>query len=411
MSKNEKFNQLPDIIVSWDKLLLDPNNPRLHSSTDPEIDLGGEEGFEYTLDVQDNLQTKMSEYDISDLTIPMKEKGFIFKGIPPLLVKKIGTNNHYLTIEGNRRLTAIRHLMYNEAESLTDEVKNSFERITVVDCSSLNAEEIEEYLGMIHIGGTKPWDLMPKAKYLFSQFIRELCRQHGLSPTPERFEDKYINRNFEDLLDAAGKRALKTVAAQSSVKQADVKKSIAIFRLFIQVNNYLESIGAEKIDAKMASFFDETFGTPILRMYFEIDERNLIFSELGLENWVDVCCKTPDNMGHAEQEKKGPVIRQATAGDSNLRDFKKIIDKDPTTRKEYVGKVIHERRKASEVLGDLQSILNKVQLETVLTTIKKQFDKIDLGQIEEQWSERAKTTLDQIKLKFKDIDDIRRNRE
>ena len=118
--------------------------------------------------------------------------------------------------------------MYNEAESLTDEVKNSFERITVVDCSSLNAEEIEEYLGMIHIGGTKPWDLMPKAKYLFSQFIRELCREHGLSPTPERFEDKYINRNFEDLLDATGKRALKTVAAQSSVKQADVKKSIAI---------------------------------------------------------------------------------------------------------------------------------------------------------------------------------------
>ena len=50
-------------------------------------------------------------------------------------------------------------------------------------------------------------------------------------------------------------------------------------------------------------------------------------------------------------------------------------------------------------------------METVLTTIKKQFDKIDLGQIEEQWSERAKTTLDQIKLKFKDIDDIRRNRE
>ena len=69
------------------------------------------------------------------------------------------------------------------------------------------------------------------------------------------------------------------------------------------------------------------------------------------------------------------------------------------------------RGESFEVLGDLQSILNKVQLETVLTTIKKQFDKIDLGQIEEQWSERAKTTLDQIKLKFKDIDDIRRNRE
>ena len=411
MSKNEKFNQLPDMSISWTKLLLDPNNPRLHSSTDPEILLDGEDGLEYTMEEQDNLQRKMSEYDISDLTIPMKEKGFIFKGIPPLLVKKIGNNGYYITLEGNRRLTAIRHLMNNESESLSDEVKNSFEEITVVDCSSLNSEEVEEYLGMIHIGGTKPWDLMPKAKYLFSQFIRELCRLHGLTPTPKRFENKYINTNFEDLLDTTGKKALKAVAAQSSVKQGDVKRSIAIFRLFIQVNNYLEKIDAEKIDAKMASFFDETFATPILRMYFEIDERNLIFSQLGLEKWVDACCRTPDNLGFPEQEKKGPVIRQATAGDSNLRDFRKIIDKDPTTRKEYVDKVILERRKASEVLGDLQSILNKVQLETVLTTIKKQFDKIDLGQIEEQWSERAKSTLDQIKLKFKDIDDIRRNRE
>ena len=404
MSKNQKFNKLEEIEVKWTQLLLDPNNPRLHSSTEPEIDLSGEEGLKYTIDEQDHLQRKMSDYDISDLTIPMKEKGFIYRGIPALLVKKIGNQDHYLTLEGNRRLTAIRHLMTNEFDSLTDEVKKSFDTIKVVDCSSLNDEEIEEYLGMIHIGGTKPWDLMPKAKYLFSQFIRELCRENGLAPTPERFEDKYINRNFEDLLDTTGKKALKTVAAQSSVKQQDVKKSIAIFRLFIQVNNYLENINAEKIDAKMASFFDETFGTPILRSYFEIDERNLIFSELGLEKWVDACCKTPDNMGYAEQEKKGPVIRQATAGDSNLRDFKKIIDKDPTIRKEYVDKVINERRKASEVLGDLQSILNKVQLETVLTQIKKLFDKIELGQLDDEWSENAKNTFDKIKFKFNQIE-------
>ena len=40
----------------------------------------------------------------------------------------------------------------------------------------------------------------------------------------------------------------------------------------------------------MASFFDETFGTPILRMYFEIDEK-LDFSELGLKTGLTFVVK------------------------------------------------------------------------------------------------------------------------
>ena len=58
LHKNKKFNELPEITVSWEKLLLDPNNPRLHSSTDPEINLEGLDGLEFTLNEQPALQKK-----------------------------------------------------------------------------------------------------------------------------------------------------------------------------------------------------------------------------------------------------------------------------------------------------------------------------------------------------------------
>ena len=186
---------------------------------------------------------------------------------------------------------------------------------------------------------------MPKSKYLFSQFIRELCKENGLSITDNRFENDFINKSFLPLLDTSGMKALKTVASLSSIKQGDVKKHIAIFRMSIQVNNYLDQIGAEKIDASMASFFEETYGAPNLRMYFEIDEKNLVFSQSGLERWVDMCCNTPDNEGYADEEKRGPVITQASAGDSNLRDFRSILKNDPTNNRDYVLKVQSERVK------------------------------------------------------------------
>ena len=49
--------------MSWEKLLLDPNNPRLHSSTDPEINLEGLDGLEFTLNEQPALQKKMNGYN------------------------------------------------------------------------------------------------------------------------------------------------------------------------------------------------------------------------------------------------------------------------------------------------------------------------------------------------------------
>lgn len=411
LHKNKKFNQLPEITVSWEKLLLDPNNPRLHSSTEPEIDLDGPEGMEFTLNEQPALQKKMNTYDISDLTVPMEGKGFISRGIPAVLVKKPSDwpKEYYLTLEGNRRLTAVRVLMADESKKLSEEVLKSFKNIKVIDCTSLTNEEIEEYLGMIHIGGTKGWDLMPKSKYLFSQFIRELCKENGLSITDNRFENNFINKSFLPLLDTTGLKALKTVASLSSIKQGDVKKHIAIFRMSIQVNNYLDQIEAEKTDASIASFFEETYSAPNLRMYFEIDEKNLVFSQSGLERWVDMCCETPDNLGHPDEEKRGPVIIQATAGDSNLRDFKSILKNDPTNNRDYVLRVQQEREKAKKVWADLQSILYKDSLVNILGTISKQFDKINLGQMEEEWSEKAESLYEKIKVKFKQMEGSKRN--
>ena len=177
----------------------------------------------------------------------------------------------------------------------------------------------------------------------------------------------------------------------------------------IQVNNYLDQIEAEKTDASIASFFEETYSAPNLRMYFEIDEKNLVFSQSGLERWVDMCCETPDNLGHPDEEKRGPVITQASAGDSNLRDFRSILKNDPTNNRDYVLRVQLEREKAKKVWADLQSILYKDSLVNILGTISKQFDKINLGQMEEEWSEKAESVYEKIKVKFKQMEGSKRN--
>ena len=376
-----KFNQLPEVKVCWDKLLLDPNNPRLHSSTQELYDLKGQKGLDLIINKQDYLFNKMQEFETKDLTEPMKEKGFITKGIPQILVKEL-PNGYYLTLEGNRRVTAVRELMSrvkdNELE-LNQEVMNSFMEINVINCTELSDEEIEEYLGMIHIGGTKPWLLLPKSKYLFSQFIKELCRIHVRDVPAERFQERFL-RDMGNLNDVDGKVAIKNIAKLNTTSQANVKSGISIYRMYIQVNDYLKTTGNEEIDSSKASFLEETNKSPALKKLFGVN--NFQFSEEGLIKWVDACCDTIENLEHEEEEKKGAVIKQATAGDSNIRDLAKVFKMDHTLNKERVDEILVDRREARKVLAELETSMIESSLEITLKKVKEYLQKINMDDLE-----------------------------
>ena len=86
-----KFNELPQLQLKWDQLLLDPNNPRLHSLATKPYETNGPKGLEIVKNLQDDLLIQMNDkrFDISELTDSLKENGFISVGIPTILVKKL----------------------------------------------------------------------------------------------------------------------------------------------------------------------------------------------------------------------------------------------------------------------------------------------------------------------------------
>ena len=384
MLDNERvaiFNNLPEIEVSWRELFLDPNNPRLHSGTEPPFNTTGKDGVALVKRKDPDLREQMGEFNIEDLMKPMGEKGFVYRGIPAMLVKRL-SDDCYLVLEGNRRLTAIKKLMenhYSGRKPLADRVLESFEGMKVVDCSELNDAQIEEYLGMIHIGGTKPWDLLPRAKYLFSQFMRNLCAQNSL-PTKDMFDDEFLSRTFDELYDKTGKAIIKDIADLSSTKQSVVKKSVMLYRLYIQVNQRLSDIDAGDFDLKNTSTLEETMNKKPCREFFQISDKSFTFSEDGLDKWIDACCWTPENEEHEDESKRGPVIKQATAGESNIRDFEWILKNDESEDKRYVKQVLHD--KASEVVkSSLLNGLHENQLEQTLEEIHKMLSKITLEQL------------------------------
>lgn len=401
-----KFNELPQLQLKWDQLLLDPNNPRLHSLATKPYETNGPKGLEIVKNLQDDLLIQMNDkrFDISELTDSLKENGFISVGIPTILVKKL-EDNHYLTLEGNRRVTAITKLMNSEQNTLDPEIIKSFNEITVTDCSMLSDDEIEHYLGMIHIGGTKEWQLLPKSKYLFSQFIRELCLENALTINDKRFEESFITNNLHPLLDTKGEKVLKRVAQANTCKLSVVRNSCAIYRMFIQVNNYLENIGSTKIGVDQASLLGDTYKSPKLRQLFQVNQQNLIFTEEGLQKWTDACCDTKLN-----EDKGGRVITAAAAGESSLRQLASVFEKDEDPDKPYIARILDERIAAQKVLTDLESLLNERTFLRTLEQVWKLLGTTNLTELSEEWGNSEKSLFKKIKIKFEQIESAGRTK-
>ena len=189
-----------------------------------------------------------------------------------------------------------------------------------------------------------------------------------------------------------------------------VKKSVMLYRLYIQVNQRLLDIDAEAFDLKNTSTLEETMNKKYCREFFQISDKSFTFSEDGLDKWIDACCWTPENQEHEDETKRGPVIKQAAAGESNIRDFEWILKNDESEDKRYVKQVLHDRRSCEVVKSSLLNGLHENQLELTLEDIHKMLSKITLEQLTKQrddnlgeWSQATEANLDKVKEKFDQI--------
>jgi hypothetical protein len=119
--------------------------------------------------------------DLSELLQSISANGYI--DIEPLVVTLSGS--HYVVLEGNRRLAAIKLLSDSKlAKScdvpipeITDTAKETLKEVTVYRVKS--REEARDFIGFKHINGPYRWDSLAKARFAADWYKRE--RKNGLT--------------------------------------------------------------------------------------------------------------------------------------------------------------------------------------------------------------------------------------
>lgn len=370
--------KLNKIQVSIDELILDPNNPRFSKN---EHDLIQNEKMFADPDVQSETLAKMvsdNEFDVTGLEKSIKSNGFV-SIVQPLLVRKIG--DKYLVIEGNRRTSALKQLRRKHGsgkpkDELSASLLATMDAIEVVDCTGASKDDIDLLLGMIHVGGTRDWELLPSSFYLYKLYSELLSKK-------EKWNISDVESKFYYDVSLA-----KTVAEKASIKLSSVRDSLKVYRLYKQLHDELEERGTlhgSDFNHRKASFIKESVNGKVLEQYFGFNANNYQLSDEGIDKWINLI------LGDGEVER---VILTPNTGDSTLRDFKKILSDGDAADED---RVVVDREPTSKVKADV--IARKIQrnLNSTLKTVKGELDKINIAGLK-SFSNADKELLEQIQL-------------
>ena len=158
--------------VPVDDLKFDPENPRF-------VDFSAR-------DEKEIIKFLYDEADLNELVQSISVSGFI--DYEPLLVLK--ENSHYIVLEGNRRLAAVRLLRSTALQKflgislppLKTEIQLSTNELRVLVMDS--RKSARAFIGFKHINGPQKWDSLAKAKYAAEWFtndgnIQDIARTLG----------------------------------------------------------------------------------------------------------------------------------------------------------------------------------------------------------------------------------------
>jgi len=143
--------------VEPDKLRFDPNNPRFSSTgtKDPEQ-------IQRLLEQEPHLALELVDSFL--------ENGFI--DYEPLVVRREG--DHFIVVEGNRRLAAVRHILANEKSygqrsSMLDDLRSIPVLVFPEGAEAEERKQQRVYLGVRHLFGYRDWPPESKARFLDAQ--------------------------------------------------------------------------------------------------------------------------------------------------------------------------------------------------------------------------------------------------
>lgn len=225
--------------INIENLQLDLYNPRLPKSKQDK-------------DEKTVIEYLLLEAATSELMESIGENNFFVGEM--LLVIRDSYNDRYVVIEGNRRLAAVK-LLNNPSiatvkKLVTKEISERAKyKPTELPCLIFNhREEIQQFLGFVHITGKKSWRMLEKARYLY---------------------DLRNNENHKNLsLDEASREIARTIGSRSPY----VRKMLISYALYeIVEDEKFYQIDGLSDSTFFLNYFSDGLMKDNIRKYLNID--------------------------------------------------------------------------------------------------------------------------------------------
>jgi len=332
-----KYYKLEPVYVTPGQLLLDPTNPRIIIDAKDNIDYP--ESKLALPKVQDDILKIINkdEYNVAKLIKDVRNTGFINAG-QHMIVKKISFSNKYLVIEGNRRTTAIKHLL-QDPKKLDKSVLKSLQEIKVQQFLFTQNEYFSEediidvILGKIHVSGPMKWGAMEKTYHIYKTYMRELGMLNGSNTSVPN--DLCIDKVLE---------------IYPFLDRKDIIISLCIYKVYSQLkrNDYEVKTGHFTLIDLAVS--DKT----ISKDYFHLNELDKM-SDVGLERFNKLCIEDNCQITNPKLWNKFKDIYKH-GSENDIRQIESGI-----SGIEELHSDIKDRKKGNYFLSKIEGILKKIE--------------------------------------------------
>lgn len=337
ISEISKYYELKPAILRPDQLLLDPSNPRIVLDVNTDRKFTTKELA--STDVQLFILSVINKqaHHIAELIRGIRASGFIDKG-DDMIVKHVYGTGKYLVIEGNRRTTAIKHLL-SDSNTLKPAVFETLKTIHVKEFiykpnrEFTEAAVIDILLGTIHITGRLPWGSLERAYYIYNSYLRELRKHNG-------------GTEFQYIVNCC-----REIATFFNLSLKAVRKEITIFRVYQQ----LKEQGYDVMPHHFSLIEMAVSDRKLSEEYFELNPETLCFSTGGLRRFDKLCVRTNKPINNPKDFRAFAFIfKEGTEYEVSL-----IESGDQPV--ESVRTRLDDRVEAREFLNQLEAIKEQIE--------------------------------------------------
>jgi hypothetical protein len=344
--------KLKEIKVPLQKLLLDPNNPRFLEDHDERID--ETDWADSGVQAQTAARMHNGGYQLKELKKSIQSNGW--QPVDMIFVRKVDKlPDHYVVLEGNRRVTALREL--KEENKLPAEVAQVVEKLSVLEVIGTPAEtkaQISYLLGVRHHGSLKTWGPFAQAHDLYERYLR----LSGMDDETFTWQEGVAEK----------------ISAQLSLDPKKIKERVRVYRAMKQLNE-VPGIARAGMEGHYYSLVKEALPTTIanpLNQYLKQDPSTFRLDEEAVERFDQLC-------QFSTKERKGAPV----SSPDEWKPLSSILkDPDEDRKQQMLNAVIVDKRKPTEVFAERQAELRQPRWDLWLKEVAALMKRLQIANVD-----------------------------